>query len=100
MKVEKYITVETTVEVDVSVDDITAAILSEMSQEAQTDREIVFEVNRGLNRGLQFVKAVPDDAIRKLPRGARAVYVQVMREEADRYAAIANVPASPDPCKS
>jgi len=97
MKVEKCITVQTEVEVDVGVEDITACILEELDRHAETDREIMFEVERGLVRAVTFLKACPERAIAKMRPGPLAEIVKILRQEADRYAAFHPAPAATPP---
>lgn len=89
MKVKKVITVETEVEVDLDAADIRAAIL-----DGEEECEPEGSVLRSLNSIAAYMKAVPDEVIGKVSPEVRAAAAKFFREQADRYAVVANNPAA------
>lgn len=82
--------VTATVEVDVSIGDMMAAFIDEL-RDPTTERELL----RGLNCAISYVIKAPTEFIEKLSPNVRAILVQHLQAQAERYEALA--PAVPLP---
>lgn len=77
MKIPKIVSIDTEVEVDVTFDDIVSCLVHEVESPAQ--------ILQGINNCSKFLKAIPEESVKAMTEGQRALVSKFFLEQSERF---------------